>query len=306
MNWKTKSLIQQLLSRMPGGSYLYYLGQQYFFGFRDFRIEPKIRNGLTILKGLSTLGKTLEGKEIVEIGTGWQPIIPIFFWLLGCEKCTSFDITRLLQASLVTDSVNQLLRLLKSPNNIFDKTFLSSIRSDRLKALHEVNTKNIDEIFDLCNLIYQAPHNALSSDLQNESVDIVFSNEVLEHVPESEMKLLFPEIYRILRVGGLMVHNIDLGDHFSHTDSAITRINFLKFSASAFSKYNSRFLYQNRLRIPAYKQLIKESGFSIVSEDINVNKDALRKLPSVQIHADFSKYTPEELCTINYCVIAMR
>ena len=306
MKWTTKALIQRVLSRTPGGSHLYYLGQRYLYGFHAFRIESKLKKGEAIIKSLSTLGETVEGKKIVEIGTGWSPVLPLFFWLLGYDECFTFDISRHLKGSLVTETIRQLLNITAHPNGILDQINISSIKSDRILLFQELVNENPHKILRNCDLLYYAPKDPSSTNLTNESVDLVFSNEVLEHIPENKIPDLFSEMHRILRPGSYMVHQIDPGDHFSHTDSSISRINFLQFSMSEFSKYNSIFLFQNRLRVSAYKQLIEQSGFSVVYEEKTVNEKALRDLPKLRIDAGFSKYTPEELCTTNYIVVAMR
>jgi SAM-dependent methyltransferase len=306
MKWTIKALIQRVLSRTLGGSYFYYLGQRYLYGFQKFRVEPKLQQGITILKCLSAIGETVEGKKIVEIGTGWAPVLPLLFWLLGYDKCITFDISRLLKESLVIESVRQLSNIASHPDGILDQIIINSIKSDRIMTLQELVKENAHQILENCHLSYCAPKDASSTGLPSESMDLVYSNVVLEHIPNHEIRSLFSEMYRILRPGAYTAHHIDLGDHFSHSDPSISGINFMQFSESAFSKYNSHFLFQNRLRISAYKQLIEQSGFSIVHEEKYINKKALQQFPKLQIHSDFSKYTPEELCTTNYRVVAMR
>lgn len=50
------------------------------------------------------------------------------------------------------------------------------------------------------------------SQIPDGSVDVVFSNSVLEHV--SDLDRLFAECHRVLRCDGLMVHHVDYRDHF--------------------------------------------------------------------------------------------
>jgi hypothetical protein len=293
MKWTTKALIQRVLSKIPGGSLFYYLGQRYFYGFRKLHIDSKIDQGNFILKNLSEVGGTVEGKITVEIGTGWVPVIPLLFWLFGSDKCFTFDIERLLKDSLVIESVKQLLAIASNPNEKLNEIYLTTIKSDRLKILQQLIGKNSEQVLLKCNIAYFAPKDASFSELPSNSIDLVYSNVVLE-------------MSRILHPGGYMVHHIDLSDHFSHSDPSISLINFLQFSELAFSKYNSNFLYQNRLRVSAYRNLIIQSGFSIVHEERYISKKALQSFPSLHIHPDFSGYKPEELCTTNYCVVAKR
>jgi ubiquinone/menaquinone biosynthesis C-methylase UbiE len=49
--------------------------------------------------------------------------------------------------------------------------------------------------------------------IEGESVDVVMSNAVLEHIPENRLSAIVDECYRVLRPGGYMLHQIDLRDH---------------------------------------------------------------------------------------------
>ena len=306
MKWKTKARLQRILSRIPGGPGLYYFGQRYFYGFQKFHIEQKLQQGIALITGLSSIGETVEGKSIVEIGTGWSPVLPLFFWLYGYEKCFTFDISRLLKESLVLESVKQLSNIISDRNWVHNKDINNAIKLDRRNLLQSLVNENPQIIMEKCNLIYCAPTSSSSTNLPGASIDLVYSNEVLEHIPEPEIYNLFSEMHRILRPGSYMIYQIDPSDHFSHSDPLISRINFLQFSQSEFSKYNSDFLFQNRLRISDYKTIIQQNGFSIVQEDKYVNKEAMQILPTLQFDVDFKKYPPEELCTTNYIVIAKR
>ena len=61
---------------------------------------------------------------------------------------------------------------------------------------------------------------------------------------------------------------IDYSDHFSHTDNKISSLNFLKYERKEWEKYNTKFLYQNRLRHQDYKKIFIENGYKIVEEKL--------------------------------------
>jgi ubiquinone/menaquinone biosynthesis C-methylase UbiE len=162
------------------------------------------------------------------------------------------------------------------------------------------------EILQQCQIHCHAPVSAATTGLPDGAVDVAYSNTVLEHVPLSEIARIFAETYRILRPGGHMAHLIDLSDHFSHSDHSISTINFLQFSDESFARYNSRFIFQNRLRASAWRQLIVEHGFEIVYWQTSVNDRARRELSSLQLNEAFTNLSAEELCTSSICVVAKR
>jgi hypothetical protein len=136
--------------------------------------------------------------------------------------------------------------------------------------------------------------------------NLFFSNVVLQHVPRLEIRRLFKEAFRLLRPDGLMLHLIDLSDQYAHADHSISTLNFLTFSEEEFAKYNTRFCYQNRLRVASYRQLIEDADFEVIHWDVDVDADLLRQLPNLHMHRDFAGLSPEELCTTSLCVVARR
>jgi SAM-dependent methyltransferase len=140
----------------------------------------------------------------------------------------------------------------------------------------------------------------------DESVDVVFSNTVLEHVPVPEVDRLLTESLRILRPNGYMVHLIDPSDHFSHADPSVSAVNYLRFSEGDFAKFNSAFLYQNRLRASEWRDVIQRHRFEIVYWRSSIDARALRDLPSVPVSACFSHLSPEDLCTTAIWVVTRK
>jgi hypothetical protein len=110
MKWTTKARIQRLLSALPAGRSVYYLGQVTAGGFRHFNIDSKIKDGLSLLELLSTIGEDIEGLRTVEIGTGWAPVVPLLFWAHGQRQCDTFDVSRLLKRRLVLKTIEQMVK----------------------------------------------------------------------------------------------------------------------------------------------------------------------------------------------------
>jgi SAM-dependent methyltransferase len=93
----------------------------------------------------------------------------------------------------------------------------------------------------------------------NASVDLVFSNAVLEHVARSEVACLFRETARVLRPGGIASHGIDLHDHLGGG------LNHLRFSARRWEGgfFRNSGFYTNRLPFSAYIEAARAAGLAI-------------------------------------------
>ncbi|HUU22184.1 MAG TPA: class I SAM-dependent methyltransferase [Phycisphaerae bacterium] len=121
------------------------------------------------------------------------------------------------------------------------------------------------DLLDLCAIEYLAPADAARLELPGASVDFHVSLFVFEHVPPDAVAGILAEGARVLRPGGAMVHHIDYSDHFSHSDTSISPINFLQFSDAQWAQYaGNRYMYMNRLRQDDYVEMFRSLGQRIV------------------------------------------
>lgn len=303
MKWTTKAAIQRLLSTIPYGSRAYYLGQKRVGGFRNFTIDSKLHQGERVLACLWSSGDDLCGDRAIEIGTGWVPTIPLLFWLYGQGECFTYDITRLLKEELLLKAVDQFLRkrdLLEGKERKPDFS-----RFEQL-AMYKSSNLTAAEIMQKCQLNYHAPVDAANSPHPHDSIDLIYSNTVLEHVDPQSVHRLFQKAYNILKPDGKMLHLIDMSDHFSHRDPSITSVNFLQFSEEEFRRYNSKFLYQNRWRASTWRQIFEQHGFEIVAWQANVNEKAKKALPSLRLDKHFANLDEEDICISSVCVLARK
>ena len=147
-------------------------------------------------------------------------------------------------------------------------------------------------------IIYEAPADAAKTVLSDGSVDVCISTATLEHIPEETISKILTELYRIIKVGGMVSAVIDYSDHYSHTDSSISQLNFLRYSDERWSRYNHKCHYQNRLRHDRYIQLFNEHGFDLIKEELDY--------PDVDIPTDlsdlFSSREPSWRAVASHCV----
>jgi hypothetical protein len=160
----------------------------------------------SLLQCLSRLGVTLDGWRTVEIGTGWIPILPIFFWTDGQQQCITFDIERLLCDRFVYTAVQQIANFdwkkitLHSPESkiisLHGASVSSTCEPDETQRRERISRRarqlniwsserpSAMEILNRCRIDYRAPADAAQTGLADGSIDFVFSNTMLQHVPE--------------------------------------------------------------------------------------------------------------------------
>ncbi len=302
MNWRIKALLQKTLARVPYGKSVHYALQRSLGGLRCLNIDHRLRNAMRLVELLAEAGVDITGKTVVEIGSGWAPIVPTYFYLLGAGRCISYDLNRYLKEILIRQMLDQFGVHIDQ----IVSTRPTQDREIRDRYTNLAATKGVEDVLRILKMDYRAPANACQTGLPDGSVDVLFSNLVLEHVPPSVIEGLFREARRILKPsGGMMVHRVDPGDHYRSFDRTITQINFLRYSHKSWRFWGQNDIhYQNRLRAPQYRQIAERAGFRIVSENSRVDLRSKEALMTFPLDAEFSGFSRDDLCTVTYDFVA--
>jgi SAM-dependent methyltransferase len=303
VNWRVKGLIQKALGGIPGGVRVNDLMQRTFGELRNVEatIDSKVVDDWSVLAGiLAELGIPTSGTAMVEVGTGWFPVFPLCFALAGARTCDTYDLSRHLSAELTRRAVERISRHLRQ---IADITGLSvnevEQRYARLSAAEEP-----EPLLRAAGVSYHAPADASRTGLPSGSIDVVYSNSVLEHVHPDAIRGLFLEAARILRPNGVAIHSVNCGDHYAYFDRSITPINYLKYSQREWRRWDNGMLYQNRLRPIDFLNLARNSGLEIVTAVYKAKPQLLSALPTFELATEFRSYPAEELCATSIDFVA--
>jgi len=167
-------------------------------------------------------------------------------------------------------------------------------------------TANIADLLGAAEIEYLAPADAVATGLPPDSVDIVFSNSVLEHVSRETIDGMMRESARLLAPGGVSVHSVNCGDHYAYFDRRITPINYLTYSEREWRFWNNRLQYQNRLRPSDFVDMAERAGLTVVRELHRPRAELLATLPNLEITAEFRDYPPDQLCSTSVTFVARK
>lgn len=296
-HWKLKGVIQGLLSRLPYGVALNSALQKSSGDLSDFEdhLRRKVLDFRFYSEQCRDTFERLDGLELVEIGTGWFPMLPVMFSLCGVKRIWTFDKTRHLNAELTFRGLKSIGQHLPSISEMSGQPVKELER--RLEELLKT-APHLHALLAKARIFYQAPGDAADTRLPSSSVDAVFSNSVLEHVPKTVMKLLFAESARILRPHGVSIHGVNCGDHYAYFDRQITQINFLQFSERQWALWNNDLLYQNRMRPPDFKALLAEAGLEMIFERRHARPGCAEAFEKMELAPQFRRYDRNDLvCT---------
>lgn len=297
MDWRVKGITQRTLSIIPGGFRINDLLQRKLGELRNFEatVDRKVVNDWAVLLShMDELRVSPQGLHYVEVGSGWFPTLPICYYLGGAGNCTTFDLVRHMNEEHTFRLVRDLKPYLPL---IAERSHRSS--SDVQESYDQLlRCRTLEQLLRTARINYIAPGDASKTGLPPGSVDVVFSNSVLEHVPLQAIKVIMSEARRILKSNGLSIHSVNCGDHFAYFDSSISAINYLQFSEAEWRRWNTPFLYQNRLRPQDFLDIVNATGFKVLLKKYRARPDLLQVLPHLRIAPEFAKYPPEQLaCT---------
>ena len=289
--WKLKVLAQFILSKIPFGEDVNYWLQKKLNSYSDEKFRERI---IDIVKTINNIRprKSLDNATVVEVGTGWEAICPIILYLMGVGMCHTYDHVKHVRYELV----KKLLASLESM--LADISTLSSVPLDVLERRFSSlkNASSLDDIFLGANIIYHAPGDASKTGLRDESVDLVYSHAVLEHVPENVIVEITQESKRILKKNGLAYHLIGLHDHYAGFDGKVSRINFLKYPEWAWSFFvKNNISFHNRLREKQFLAAFTNCGADIVWLENKTDPADLARLRTMKVDVAFQGMSHEEL-----------
>lgn len=308
MDWRLKGAIQKVLGYVPGGRTIHAELQRRAGGLADFgrECDIKIDDWKLMMQHLRTCGVTVQGAIMVEIGAGKFPTLPMCLYLAGAERVYALDLNRLIERDLVIDLADRLMihlsliaEVTRRPEHELTAMQRAMTTALRRGASLAVATSNVVD--------YRAPADATSTSLPASSVDVVYSNSVLEHVPGPAIEAMFSESLRILKPGGVMFHSVNCGDHYAYVDRSINQLHYLQFSDEDWAPWNNEFLYQNRIRAKEFPRMARAAGFVVELDTSRPHPRRLAELAKLRVHPQFSAvYTPEELAITSIDFIARK
>jgi hypothetical protein len=250
--YKLKSLIFSIVDFFDSKRTLYFL-QKYVTKRSQIKKLNIDDNWIRHQKALTDYGCT---GFVFEFGAG-KNIAQNIFLSQFIDKQLVVDLNPMLDIQLVNVVLDLLSKKFKLKSDV------------KIIKLEDLNNYGID---------YRAPYDASVTNLNPKILDACISTNTLEHIPVASIKSIFMELKRILKDSGIVSAKIDYSDHYAHTDSKLTLLNFLNFSEFEWKKYNHQCHYQNRLRHYQYKQLFNECGFYIIKEELifdekNISQD---------------------------------
>ena len=299
-HWLLKSATHRVISWLPRPQFWNGLLQTAFTRSTVLTrqgFEHKVAECQRHFQAFSSFHSPEPAFSAFELGTGWFPVIPIGLYLCGATEIWTIDIEPLLRRKAVIQVLEYYGQCEEA--GVLHK-ILPSRRTDRVETLRSVlaSSRNQPTAALLETLkIHVIVADARRTSLPDGTVDFFVSSGVLEYIPRPVLGGILKEFRRVAAPGAVMIHRLNLVDQFSYFDSSITPFNFLRYTDKEWHWRNSPLIWQNRLRISDYRELLAEAGFELVREE-NASGEA-QELARVKLAAEFMKYSREDLLVLH-------
>lgn len=295
MKWIAKAVVQKTISFLPYKDRInnflqrkvsgaVYLDDQHF----RWKLEHARDHWKYYLKYSNTPASSL---KVLELGTGWYPIVPMYFYLHGCNEFHSVDIYQWLKKHNYQTVIKKLTEWKENGKlKDFDQGILTE-RWNSLQSFLEDNAsaEQINQSMGFQPIIGNAAEPIYSP----QQFNFICSNNVFEHIYPDVLGPIIANFRTWLTPNGLMSHFIDLSDHFAHSDTSITEFNFLRFTPAAWRLIDNDIQPQNRMRWPQYIDLYRSLNIPVTEQ---TTRQSPRKILAAQpIHNGFTTIPVDQL-----------
>lgn len=290
-HWMIKAAVQGALSRLPRAqafnNVLQHFNRSHALG--DARFITKWQQCVRHLDRLDPDVRA-RGFAALELGTGWHPITAIGLALSGATRVLSVDLQPLLAHPQVLATTRMYRKHIERGNVRVPDPAAAIARLDDVLARAE----HLDATAMLRALgVELMIADARRLPLPDQSIDLLVSNNTLEHIPAVVIAGIFDEFRRVAAPAAVMSHYIDMADHYRSFDRRITVYNFLAYSDRSWALFNNALQYQNRLRLPDFRALVRASRWAVVDEENSAEPlDVLRR---VRLAPQFRGYDEADL-----------
>lgn len=159
------------------------------------------------------------------------------------------------------------------------------------------NNDNLDSLLPIIDASYLTHGLESMKEIPDASVDIIWSQAVLEHIRLSEFDDYLMQMRRVIKPDGLCSHRVDLKDHLG---GALNNLRFKRklWESDFFSKSG---FYTNRIRFTDMLERFKGAGFDVAW----VTEDRWKTLPTPRrnLSQEFQDLDARELSVSGFDIV---
>ena len=293
IDWRLKQFTQKILSIIPFGENINFFFQQRFNNILAKKYGERVKYAINHFKVLKNEKFEFNKSQIIEIGTGWVPVDPFVLYFLDTKRIITVDHVKHMRKKLAVKVVNTI----KEQFPLITSNFNVSIKDLEDKYEKLVLNSTLKRLLDSANIEYIAPGDFTKLNITSETIDLIHSITVLEHIPYQVIINILEKSIEYLRPGGYILNSIDLSDHNILSDPSLPPMDFLKYSRIYWEFFQNKLSYVNRLRAVHIKGLFKKIGFDIIKSETVLDPKNVKIVKKMKVDSQFQRLSPENLAT---------
>jgi SAM-dependent methyltransferase len=222
------------------------------------------------------------------LGTGWVHGGSLYSALLIDAAIIAFDVW---DCRSLYCAKNEIARVAEAIQAAEDHSEADKKRAgDRAAAA--MRAKTFPELYDVLNIKYLVDESGLPP-IPEASVDMIYSQDVLEHVSRDRFVLSIEAWKRFLKPNCRFLALVGLDDHLAHYDSSKSMKEYV-YHSEFFWKHllSNRLQYINRLTVTEIVDLFQRNGLDV--EDFEVERCSVEL---AKVHPCYRWQTQEDLET---------
>ena len=297
-----KHAAQKVLGGVPSGYRVQELVKRATGRSDRFTAADSLRRRLRTKIERFNATSTEPPERVVEQGTGWLGFDLVLFHLAGARRIVTYDTMPWLRDDLLRRNAE----VLAGATDIV-KDWRGTVprdvdeRAERLRAGLDAPR---DVLLKRLGVTVRVTRSMDRSEIGAASVDLFYSDSVLQFVDGRDLVALVREARRFLKPSGRCFHVVDCRDSHVQHDRRIPPLAYLAWPEPAWNLLTSRYLnYQNRWRMPQFAKLFESAGFRVSTvnpvvqaEDVEYVRRRLARAPR------FRGMSPEEVATRRFCL----
>lgn len=238
---------------------------------RSTEVRPHyIQRANNNLSYLEKYGAIADGQSVLELGTGWVHWEALFTRLFYDVRFTLFDVWDNRQFPGFQFYCRELRRRLANEvNRPEEQLRRAEALLDEIAAL-----SSFEAVYERLGFRYIINPTGALDDIGDQTLDLIISSDVLEHVPAQAVPTLLTAMFRVLKPGGISAHQIVPADHLVIYDSSASGKQYLRYSDTVWRAFfQNDVQYFNRIQHSEWVDGFKRHGFEILCDEITAQID---------------------------------
>lgn len=204
-------------------------------------------------------GVDKSGHTLLELGTGWVHAGSLYAALLIDAQIIAFDVS---DNRSLSSTKHELQRVERAIQGSGDHSQGEKTRAGA-RAAAAARASTFSELYDILKMTYVVESGGIPP-LSDASVDMIYSQDVLEHVHRDEFVDSIHAWRRILKPNGRFLALVGLDDHLAHYDRSKSMKEYLYHSDARWNRLlENRLQYINRLTATEIVDSFTRNGFKV-------------------------------------------